>query len=176
MPSSGCCDKLWQVTLQHTPPPPGGAGLSGYFNISKSFYKVHMIYIQRLANFYCFGWLFGWPPSPYGVGTMKRSHDQLVIKRDAQSHDLLSFLKQNVIRKLLVDSHHWGLLPSHPEVVAIVIKDFNLGLQPHNRFANLVELVQTCQASVRGFPLSGPWSHHIQLVNCHSNWDEMHCR
>ncbi len=97
------------------------------------------------------------PPPPHEVGTRKRLHDQLVTKIDAVDRDILNFHKQNIVRKLLIESHCRGLLPTHPEVIAIVIKYFNLGQQPHDSFANLVErLARTCCGS----PLSGLWSHH----------------
>ncbi len=85
-----------------------------------------------------------------GVGGGLTNH-VINFNMGAQDHNLLSILKQNMTRKLLIESHHQGLLPSHPEKVALIVKHFSLG--PLDGFAKLVEeLAQTCQVSVCVFP------------------------
>ncbi len=58
--------------------------------------------------------------------------------------ELLSFLKQNIIRKLIEISSQWGLAPTNPQVTQAVSWYFNVGPAPHQVFDNLVwQLAQT---------------------------------
>ena len=61
-----------------------------------------------------------------------------------QEEELLSFLKQNIIHKLIKISSQWGLAPTNPQVTQAVSRYFNVGLAPHQVFDNLVwQLAQT---------------------------------
>ncbi len=58
--------------------------------------------------------------------------------------ELLSFLKQNIICKLIEISSQWGLAPTNPQVTQAVSRYFNVGPVPHQVFDNLVwQLAQT---------------------------------
>ncbi len=52
--------------------------------------------------------------------------------------DLLSFLRQNVARKLAIESVKQGLPQMHPWVVQAVVCYFNLGPTPDQHFDHLV--------------------------------------
>ncbi len=61
-----------------------------------------------------------------------------------QQEELLNFLRQNIIRKLLEISHQWGLAPTNPQVTQAVSRYFNIRPAPHQVFDNLVwQLTQT---------------------------------
>ncbi len=58
--------------------------------------------------------------------------------------ELLSFLKQNIIRKLIEISSQWDLAPMNPQVTQAVSRYFNVRPVPHQVFDNLVwQLAQT---------------------------------
>ncbi len=52
--------------------------------------------------------------------------------------DLLSFLRQNVARKLEIEAVRQGLPKMHPRVVQAVVCYFNLGPAPNQTFDCLV--------------------------------------
>ncbi len=52
--------------------------------------------------------------------------------------DLLSFLRQNIARKLELEAHAQGLAKTHPQVLRAVIQHFNLGPVSHRNFDRLV--------------------------------------
>ncbi len=52
--------------------------------------------------------------------------------------DLLSFLSQNVVRKLEVEATAQGLAKTHPWVLRAVIQHFNLGPASNRNFNRLV--------------------------------------
>ena len=61
-----------------------------------------------------------------------------------QEEELLSFLKQNIMHKLIKISSQWGLAPMNPQVTQAVSRYFNVGPVPHQVFDNLVwQLAQT---------------------------------
>ncbi len=55
-----------------------------------------------------------------------------------QEEELLSFLRQNIVRKLLEISSQWGLPVTNPQVTQAVSCYFNCGPAPHQVFDNLV--------------------------------------
>ncbi len=55
-----------------------------------------------------------------------------------QEIDLLSFLRQNVVRKLEIEAARQGLPKTHPQVVQAVIRYFNLVPAPNQNFDCLV--------------------------------------
>ncbi len=55
-----------------------------------------------------------------------------------QEEELLSFLKQNIICKLIEFSSQWGLSPMNPQVTQAVSRYFNVGPVPHQVSDNLV--------------------------------------
>ena len=57
---------------------------------------------------------------------------------DAFEHDILGFLKQNIIRKLMSEAECCGLPVTHPEIIRITMNYFNLGPHPHWSFETLV--------------------------------------
>ncbi len=84
------------------------------------------------------------------IGWPDQAYDQLVTKMDAVDKDISSFLKQNIIQKLILESEHWALLPT--ELIKIMVEHFNLGSRPHRAFESLVrQLAATLQVSVQGF-------------------------
>ncbi len=52
--------------------------------------------------------------------------------------ELLSFLRQNIQRKLAEEAERQGLSKRHPQVVQAVVAYFSLGPLPHNIFNQLV--------------------------------------
>ena len=52
--------------------------------------------------------------------------------------DLLSFLRQNIARKLAIEASAQGLGKTHPQVIRAVIAHFNLGPAPNRNFDQLV--------------------------------------
>ena len=52
--------------------------------------------------------------------------------------ELLGFLRQNIVRKLEEEATHQGLTRTHPLVVQVVVRHFNLGPAPHQVFDCLV--------------------------------------
>ncbi len=52
--------------------------------------------------------------------------------------DVLSFLHQNIARKLEIESQRQGLPKTHPRVLRAVIQHFNLGPTSHRNFDHLV--------------------------------------
>ncbi len=52
--------------------------------------------------------------------------------------DLLSFLKQNITRKLEIEASKQGLPRTHPRVCQAVVRYFNLGPAPNQNFDQLV--------------------------------------
>ncbi len=52
--------------------------------------------------------------------------------------DLLSFLRQNVVRKLEIEAVRQRLRRTHPRVVQAVVHCFNLGPAPNQTFDRLV--------------------------------------
>ncbi len=61
-----------------------------------------------------------------------------------QEEELLSFLKQNIIHKLIEISSQWGLVPTNPQVTQAVSCYLNVGPVPYQVFDNLVwQLAQT---------------------------------
>ena len=52
--------------------------------------------------------------------------------------DILSFLHQNVARKLALEAHMQGLPQTHPRVLRVVRAHFNLGPTSHQGFDRLV--------------------------------------
>ncbi len=52
--------------------------------------------------------------------------------------ELLSFLRQNVIRKICEESERQGLSKRHPRVIQAVMAYFNVGPVPHHIFNRLV--------------------------------------
>ena len=52
--------------------------------------------------------------------------------------ELLSFLRQNILRKLAEEAERQGLSERHPWVVQAVVAYFSLGPLPHNIFNRLV--------------------------------------
>ncbi len=66
----------------------------------------------------------------------------------AQEIELISFIKQNIVRKLLELSSQWGLPVTNPKVTQAVSQYFNCGLAPHQIFDNLVwQIAQSLQVS-----------------------------
>ena len=65
-----------------------------------------------------------------------------------QEEELLSFLKQNIVRKLIKISTQWGLPATNPQVTQAVSCYFNCCPAPHQVFDNLVwQLAQTLWVS-----------------------------
>ncbi len=56
----------------------------------------------------------------------------------AQELDLLSFLRQNIVRKLEIEAARQGLPKTHPQFCQAVIRYFNLGPAPNQNFDHLV--------------------------------------
>ncbi len=56
----------------------------------------------------------------------------------AEEIDLLSFLRQNIARKLEIEAATQGLAKTHPWVLRAVISHFNLGLASNRNFDWLV--------------------------------------
>ncbi len=52
--------------------------------------------------------------------------------------DLLSFLRQNIARKVAIEAHTQGLPKTHPRVIRAVIQHFNLGAASNRNFDRLV--------------------------------------
>ncbi len=52
--------------------------------------------------------------------------------------ELLSFLRQNIIRRLCEEAERQGLSERHPRVVQAVVAYFNHGPAPHHIFNRLV--------------------------------------
>ncbi len=52
--------------------------------------------------------------------------------------EILSFLRQNIIRKICEIAAQLGLPKTHPQVVQRVVQYFNLGPAPHQVFDRLV--------------------------------------
>ncbi len=52
--------------------------------------------------------------------------------------DILSFLRQNIARKLAIEAHHQGHPKTHPRVVQATMRYFNLGPTAHQNFDRLV--------------------------------------
>ncbi len=52
--------------------------------------------------------------------------------------ELLSFLRQNIQRKLAEEAERQGLSKRHPRVMQAVVAYFSLGPLPHNIFNRLV--------------------------------------
>ncbi len=52
--------------------------------------------------------------------------------------DLLSFLHQNIARKLTIEAHTQGLAKMHPRVLRAMINHFNLGAASNRNFDRLV--------------------------------------
>ncbi len=61
------------------------------------------------------------------------------IIMESQREELLVFLKQNVIRKILEEYYERAFLPSHKETVKIIIQHFNLG---PTYLRNLLQIAQ----------------------------------
>ncbi len=76
---------------------------------------------------------------------------------DAIEQDILAFVKQNIIRKLISESEHLSLPVTHPEIIRTTVGYCDLGPHPHRAFTMLMrQLETTIQVSFRGFPtLSG---------------------
>ncbi len=55
-----------------------------------------------------------------------------------QELDLLSFLRQNVARKLEIEASRQVLPETHPRVCQAVVRYFNLGPAPNQNFDGLV--------------------------------------
>ena len=51
---------------------------------------------------------------------------------------LLGFLRQNVVRKFKIEAVRQGLPKTHPRVIQVVIRYFNLGPAPNQTFDRLV--------------------------------------
>ena len=58
--------------------------------------------------------------------------------------DVLSFLHQNIARKLEIESQTQGLAKTHPRVIRAVIQHFNLGPTLHRNFDHLVWAIARC--------------------------------
>ncbi len=56
----------------------------------------------------------------------------------AEEIDLLSFLRQNIVRKLEVEAAAQGLAKTHPRVIRAMITYFNLGPASNRNFDRLV--------------------------------------
>ncbi len=52
--------------------------------------------------------------------------------------NLLSFLRQNIARKLTIEAHTQGLAKTHPRVLRAIITYFNLGAASNRNFDRLV--------------------------------------
>ncbi len=52
--------------------------------------------------------------------------------------DILSFLHQNIARKLALEAHRQGRPKTHPGVVQATVAHFNLGPTSHQNFDRLV--------------------------------------
>ncbi len=61
-----------------------------------------------------------------------------VAQLSQEERDILSFLRQNVARKLALEAHTQGLPQTHPRVLRAVIAHFNLGPTLHQGFNRLV--------------------------------------
>ncbi len=55
--------------------------------------------------------------------------------------ELLSFLRQNVVRKLLEEVARQNRNKRDPQVIAVVVTYFNLGPAPHGLFHNTVHQI-----------------------------------
>ncbi len=55
-----------------------------------------------------------------------------------EEHDILSFLCQNMARRLAWEAHKQGLPQTHPRVLQAVRAHFNLGPTSHRAFDRLV--------------------------------------
>ncbi len=78
MPPGSGCGQYSSCTSHHTPPPPEGTGLSGYFGISIIFHTIYNNYLYtRVGKFLLFlaGFRPASLPSHGGVGTMRWSCD-----------------------------------------------------------------------------------------------------
>ena len=56
----------------------------------------------------------------------------------SQEIELLTFLRQNIVRKLLEEVATQGRDKHDPQVIAAVVAYFNLGPAPHGQFNNTV--------------------------------------
>ncbi len=56
----------------------------------------------------------------------------------AEEIDLLSFLRQNIVRKLEIEAVAQGLAKTHPWAIRAVISHFNLGPTSNRNFDQLV--------------------------------------
>ena len=71
--------------------------------------------------------------------------------------ELLSFLHQNVIRKLCEEAQKQGLPKTDPWVVQAVVLYFNIGPAPHGVFHNLVHrLAHSFLGEFRGSQFMSP--------------------
>ncbi len=52
--------------------------------------------------------------------------------------DILSFLRQNITRKLAIEAHQQGRPKTYPRVVQATVRYFNLGPTSHQNFDRLV--------------------------------------
>ena len=81
------------------------------------------------------------------------------------------FVKQNIVRKLLIEAEHLGLPPTHKEVLKAVVSHFNLGPHPHRVFECLVEdlarIIAMCWFGVHGFPVRPLVATHSWQRNAH---------
>ncbi len=68
------------------------------------------------------------------MASAQRSVKQITL----EEIDLLSFLHQNIVRKLELEAHTQGLAKTHPRVLRVVIQYFNLGPTSHHNFDRLV--------------------------------------
>ncbi len=71
---------------------------------------------------------------PYPQGWSDKSCDQSKMQAET---DVLSFLKQNVERRIYEVTSRRKLYPTHPAVLEEVTKYFNLGLTHHQEFKRL---------------------------------------
>ncbi len=71
--------------------------------------------------------------------------------------ELISFLKQKIIRKLCEEASKQAKDKTHPDIIAAVISHFNLGPSLHRLVNNLVhQLAHSFQGEFRGFCFMSP--------------------
>ena len=76
-------------------------------------------------------------PCGFGCSFWKMASAELRLIT-LEETELLSFLHQNVLRKLAEEAERQGLSERDPRVVQVVVAYFNRGLQPHHIFNHLV--------------------------------------
>ncbi len=97
-------------------------------------------------NFVLFCWILPSIPSPHRgrcplevfLSKMATNAPRYITNNEIE---LLSFLRQNVVRKLLEEVSRQNRDKRDPLVIAVVVQYFNLGPAPHGLFYNTVHQI-----------------------------------